>query len=210
LSSVIHPFDETGIVRGVDGISRYQNRPRSLVEMLRGSVEKWPGNEAVVEVGGERLTYRNFWDRAVRTSGGLRALGIQPGERVAIRLGNSADWCVAFFGIQMAGAVAVPVNTRFTESEIDYVVKDSGSKYVFLSGEPLPQGDTLVVENLEQKDLAAIFYTSGTTGFPKGAMLTHGNLAAHKLVAIRWKHSHPGFRSALSCDGLQQSVPGGL
>jgi long-chain acyl-CoA synthetase len=173
LSSVIHPFDESGIERGADGISRYQNRPRSLLEMLRCSVEKWPGHEAVVEVGGERLTYRTFWDRAARTAGGLRGQGIQPGERVAIRLGNSADWCVAFFAIQMAGAVAVPVNTRFTESEIDYVVKDSGSKFVFLTGQALPQGDSLVVENLEQKDVAAIFYTSGTTGFPKGAMITH-------------------------------------
>jgi acyl-CoA synthetase (AMP-forming)/AMP-acid ligase II len=53
------------------------------------------------------------------------------------------------------------------------VVKDSGSKHVFLPGESLPSGDSLVVENLEQKDVAAIFYTSGTTGFPKGAMTTH-------------------------------------
>src|SRR5260221_665667 len=100
--------------------------------MLRRSVDKWPSNEAVVEVGGERLTYRSFWDRAARTAGGLRALGIQPGDRVAIRLGNGADWCVVFFAIQMAGAVAVPVNTRFAEAEVEYVVKDSGSKYVFL------------------------------------------------------------------------------
>ncbi|HEV8182007.1 MAG TPA: AMP-binding protein, partial [Candidatus Angelobacter sp.] len=85
MSGVIHPFDESGIVRGADGVARYQDRPRSLVEMLRGTVEKWPGNEAVVEVGGERLTYRAFWDRAARTAGGLRALGIQPGDRVAIR-----------------------------------------------------------------------------------------------------------------------------
>lgn len=173
MSSVIYPFDQSGIERGADGIARYQNRPRSLLEMLRRTVEKWPGNEAVVEVGGERLTYRSFWDRAARTAGGLRALGIQPGDRVAIRLGNGADWCIAFFAIQMAGAVAVPVNTRFTESEVEYVVKDSGSKYVYLPGQPLPQGDSLVVENLEQKDVAAIFYTSGTTGFPKGAMTTH-------------------------------------
>jgi acyl-CoA synthetase (AMP-forming)/AMP-acid ligase II len=173
LSSVIHPFDESGIVRGADGIARYQTRPRSLLEMLRCTVEKWPTNEAVVEAGGERFNYRALWDRSAKAAGGLRALGIQPGDRVAIRLANGADWCIAFFAIQMAGAVAVPVNTRFTESEIDYVVKDSGSKYVYLPGEPLPQGNSVVVENLEQKDVAAIFYTSGTTGFPKGAMTTH-------------------------------------
>ena len=115
---MIHPFDESGIARGVDDIARYQNRPQSLLEMLRRSVDRWPGNEAVVEAGGERLTYPAFWNRAARTAGGLRAQGIQAGERVAIRLGNGADWCVAFFAIQMAGAVAVPVNTRFTESEI--------------------------------------------------------------------------------------------
>jgi len=173
LSSLIHPFDETGIARGADGVARYQNRPRSLVEMLQRTVEKWPANEAVVEASGERLTYRSFWDRAARTAGGLHALGIQPGDRVAIRLGNGVDWCVAFFAIQMAGAVAVPVNTRFTDSEIEYVVKDSGSKYVLLPGQPLPAGNSLVVEHLQQKDVAAIFYTSGTTGFPKGAMTTH-------------------------------------
>jgi acyl-CoA synthetase (AMP-forming)/AMP-acid ligase II len=173
LSSAIHPFDETGIARGADGIARYQSRPRSLVEMLRRTVEKWPGNEAVVEAGGERLTYRDFWDRAAQTAGGLRALDIQPGDRVAIRLGNGVDWCVAFFAIQMAGAVAVPVNTRFTDSEIEYVVKDSGSKHVLLAEQPLPQGDSLVLEHMEHQDVAAIFYTSGTTGFPKGAMTTH-------------------------------------
>src|SRR5947207_14492998 len=156
LTSRLHPFEESGITRGSDGIARYQNRPRSLVEMLRHSVEKFPNNEAVVEVGGERLTFRSFWDRVARTAGGLRALGIQAGDRVAIRLANGADWCIAFFAIQMAGAVGVPVNTRFTESEIDYVVKDSGSKFVFLPGAPLPQGDNLVVENQEQKDVAAI------------------------------------------------------
>ncbi len=173
MSTVIHPFDESGITRGADGIARYQNRPRSLVEMLRLTLDKFPTNEAVVEVGGERLTYRDLWDRSARTAGGLRAAGIQPGDRVAIRLGNGADWCVAFWAIQMAGAVVVPVNTRFTEPEVEYVVNDSGSRFVFQPGQPLPQGNSLVVENLEYQDVAAIFYTSGTTGFPKGAMTTH-------------------------------------
>jgi long-chain acyl-CoA synthetase len=173
LSAVIHPFDESGIVRGTDSIARYQNRPRSLVEMLRCSVEKFANAEAVVEVGGERLTYRQLWDRSARTAGGLRAAGVQPGDRVAIRLGNGADWCIAFWAIQMAGCVVVPINTRFTDPEVEYVVNDSGCQFVFQPGQPLPQGNSLVVENLEQKDLAAIFYTSGTTGFPKGAMTTH-------------------------------------
>jgi acyl-CoA synthetase (AMP-forming)/AMP-acid ligase II len=173
LSGVIHPFDESGIVRGADGIARYQSRPGSLLEMLRSTVDAVPKSEAVVEVGGERLTYRELWDRSARTAGGLRALGIQPGDRVAIRLGNGADWCVAFWGIQMAGAVVVPVNTRFTEAEVEYVITDSGSKFSFLPGQPLPQGDSLVVEKLGYTDVAAIFYTSGTTGFPKGAMTTH-------------------------------------
>lgn len=173
MSAVIHPFDESGIVRGDDGIARYRNRPRSLIEMLRSTVEKFPTNEAVVEAGGERITYRGLWDRAARTAGGLRAEGIGAGDRVAIRLGNGSDWCIAFWGIQMAGAVAVPVNTRFTEPEAEYVVSDSGSKFVFLPGRPLPHGDSLVLDSAKPQDVAAIFYTSGTTGFPKGAMTTH-------------------------------------
>jgi long-chain acyl-CoA synthetase len=173
LSPLIHAFDESGIERGGDGIARYQNRRRSLVQMLRNTVERSPNQEAVVEVGGERLSYRALWDRAAKTAGGLRGAGIGRGDRVAIRLGNGADWCIAFFAIQMAGAVAVPVNTRFTEAEVDYVIKDSGSKFAFMPGERLPEGESLVVDDHGHQDVAAIFYTSGTTGFPKGAMTTH-------------------------------------
>ena len=175
----IQPFDQSGIVRGADGIARYQNRPRSLVELLRAAVENNPDGEFVVEVEGERLTYRQFWDRAARVAGGLRAGGIERGDRVAIRLGNGVNWCLAFFGIQLAGAIAVPVNTRFSESEVDYVVNDSGSKFVFLPNQPLPEGPPTAVENLEETEVAAIFYTSGTTGFPKGAMTTHENFIAN-------------------------------
>jgi acyl-CoA synthetase (AMP-forming)/AMP-acid ligase II len=92
---------------------------------------------------------------------------------VALRLGNSVDWCVAFWGSLMAGAVAVPVNTRFSEPEVEYVITDSGSCFVFLPDQPLPSGDPFVAQGLTQSDVAAIFYTSGTTGFPKGAMTTH-------------------------------------
>ena len=92
---------------------------------------------------------------------------------MAIRFGNSVNWCIAFFGIQLGGAIAVPVNTRFSESEIEYVVSDSGSKYVFLTGQPRPDGAPYAIEDLAEDELSAIFYTSVTTGFPKGAMTTH-------------------------------------
>ena len=170
---VLHPFDESNITRGADTIARYDNLAESLVHMLRATVDAMPNVEAVVEVGGARVNYRELWDRSARVAGGLRELGIVRGDRVAIRLGNSLDWCLAFWGAQMAGAIAVPVNTRFAEPEAQYVITDSTSKFVFVAGTPLPDGPPLVLEDSRQEEVAAIFYTSGTTGFPKGAMTTH-------------------------------------
>ena len=172
---MIQPFESTGITRGVDGIARYDELHRSLIEMLRATVDHFPNAEAVVEVGGERVSYIELWDRAAGVAGGLRASGINRGDRVAIQLGNGLNWCLAFFGIQMCGAIAVPVNTRFAEPEVEYVLNDSGSRYSFKPGEPLPHGSPFVVEDLQPDEIAAIFYTSGTTGFPKGAMTTHAN-----------------------------------
>src|ERR1700726_2575294 len=120
------PFDMTGVTRGPDGIKRYDRLPPSLVHMLRGTVERCPDTEALAETGGgPRLTYRELWDRAARVAGGLRAGGVQRGDRVALRLGNGVDWALAFFGAVLAGGVVVPVNTRLTEDEVAYVVTDS-------------------------------------------------------------------------------------
>jgi long-chain acyl-CoA synthetase len=90
-------FDMTGVTRGPDGVKRYDGLPRNLVHMLRAAVEGHGGAEAVVETGAEnagspRLSYTELWDRAARVAGGLRALGVQRGDRVAIRLGNGTDW----------------------------------------------------------------------------------------------------------------------
>src|SRR5205807_5819575 len=101
--------------------------------------------------------------RSARVAGGLRAQGVQRGERVAIRLHNGIDWVLAFFGVQMLGAVAVPVNTRFTEDEAAYVVEDSGASFVFAAGASLPEGEEAAVDDLAHEELAAIAYTSRAT-----------------------------------------------
>ncbi len=179
-------FDLTGVTRGPDGIKRYEGLPRNLVRMLRATVDQHGPDEAIVETGGgPRLRYTELWDRAARVAGGLRALGVERGDRVAIRLGNGIDWVLAFAGAVLADAIVVPVNTRFTDEEADYVVTDSGAKHVFLPGAALPDGDPLVVDDQEPSGPAAIFYTSGTTGFPKGAVTTHENFLSNAETCRR-------------------------
>jgi len=180
-----NPFDNEGVARGADGIARYLGRPPSLVHLLRASVERDHGATAVVEVGGRSLTYGELWDRAARVAGGLRAAGVERGDRVAIRLPNGIEWVLAFFGAQLAGAVAVPVNIRFAEGEVAYVIDDSGAKVTFVPGAELPDGDALAEGDLGADELAAIFYTSGTTGFPKGAMTSHGNFVTNSENCLR-------------------------
>jgi acyl-CoA synthetase (AMP-forming)/AMP-acid ligase II len=77
------------------------------------------------------------------------------------------------------------VNTRFAEPEVAYVVEDSGAAYVVEPGATLPDGDPLTVVDQQHQDLAGIFYTSGTTGFPKGAMTTHENFLSNVETCLR-------------------------
>jgi acyl-CoA synthetase (AMP-forming)/AMP-acid ligase II len=182
---VPYPYDRSGTETGPDGIRRYTGLPQNLLTMLRDAVDRAPDREALVELGGERLTYRQLWDRAARVAGGLRAAGVQPGDRVANRLGNGTDWVLAFWGTLLAGGVVVPVNTRFAEPEVRYVLEDSGAAYVVEPGAPLPDGDPVEVTDQGHTDLAGIFYTSGTTGFPKGAMTTHENFLSNVETCLR-------------------------
>ena len=134
----ITPFDMSGVERSDAGVLRYTGMPQSLLHMFRDAVARTPDRECIVVLGGERVTYQQVWDRATRVAGGLVEAGVRPGDRVANRYGNSLEWCLAFWGTIMAGGVVVPVNARFSDAEVDYVVTDSGSSYVFQPDAALP------------------------------------------------------------------------
>ena len=95
------PFDTSGIELGPDGIKRYAGLPRNVVDMLQATVEQHGDRTAVVELDGPSVTYAELWDRARRVAGGLRAHGVDVGDRVALQIGNGLDWALAFWGAQL-------------------------------------------------------------------------------------------------------------
>ena len=121
----------------------------------------------------------------------LKDLGIEKGDRVLIYLKNSEEYLFSLFAIWRIGAIAIPTNRVFTASELEYIVSDSQAKLMITDEEAkgiididlyIPQNiadfkdcEVLEAENTDWDDLCQLQYTSGTTGKPKGAMLTHGN-----------------------------------
>jgi acyl-CoA synthetase (AMP-forming)/AMP-acid ligase II len=169
----LRPFSRAGISRDEHGVPHYEGLPTSLLEMLQSHVSDRPDTEAVVELGGQRLTYRQLWDRAARVAGGLRAAGLQRGARVALRHPAGADWVLAFWGTLMAGGIPVAINTRSAAPEVGFVVEDSDARIELSPQIPLPDAEPYVTDDLAGADIAALFYTSGTTGQPKGVPTTH-------------------------------------
>ncbi|MCV7232375.1 class I adenylate-forming enzyme family protein [Mycobacterium branderi] len=168
-----NPFPTTGVSRDRDGVPHYDELPANLLDMLAQHVETRPDSEAVVELSKGRLTYRQLWDTAARVAGGLKADGLQPGDRVALRYPAGLNWVLAFWGTVMAGGVAVPVNTRSAGPEVEFVLSDAGARVDLAADTPLPDGEPFVAQGLDHTDVAALFYTSGTTGRPKGVPTTH-------------------------------------
>jgi acyl-CoA synthetase (AMP-forming)/AMP-acid ligase II len=179
------PFPMTGVSRDANGIPRYDDLPATLLDMLAEQADRRPDSEAVVQLGADRVTYRQLWDRASRVGGGLRAGGLQPGDRVAVRYPAGIDWVLAFWGTVMAGGIAVAVNTRSAQPEVEFVLSDCGARVDLAPGTPLPDAHPYVTERLGRADTAALFYTSGTTGRPKGVPTTHEAFVTNTENAVR-------------------------
>lgn len=180
-----NPFPMTGVSRGREGVPRFDELPVTLLDMLAEQVDARPNAEALVELGVGRLTYRQLWDRAARVAGGLCAGGLKRGDRVAVRYPAGIDWALAFWGTVMAGGVLVAVNTRSAQPEVEFVLSDSGAQVDLAPDAALPDGRPYVTEQLGHTDTAALFYTSGTTGHPKGVPTTHEAFLTNTENAIR-------------------------
>lgn len=175
----------TGLTRGADGIKRCVRRDSSCVAMLRRVVDSDGDSSALVGADGRQLTYAQLWDAATRVAGGLLAQGVTRGDRVMIALPNSVHWCLGFFGTLLAGAVAVPINTRLTQNERHRIEQDCAPAAVMNRPTDLTDGPPSAVEDLTEDEPAALFYTSGTTGRSKGVRTTHANLIANTENARR-------------------------
>ncbi len=140
---------------------------------------------------GEKYTSREILSIVSEIGRNLNSLGIDKGDRVVIYLNNSCEYLFSLFAIWRIGAIAIPTNRVFTASELQYILNDSQAKLLITDEEAKDLIDiqTYIPENLNEykdsevlnacdtdwDDLCQLQYTSGTTGKPKGAMLTHGN-----------------------------------
>lgn len=166
------------------------------------------------------ISSQDLYRRVAATAKALQIWGIKKGDRVAILSENRPEWAIADYATLAIGAVVVPIYTTLTAEQISFLLKDSGTKVIFLSSRTQlkkiqsirdqvnlerivmmdevipPEADSMqsimadgpegrdeafeaLAKSIRPEDLASLVYTSGTTGNSKGAMITHGNMAAN-------------------------------
>lgn len=211
------------------------------------------GKEIATIDGGKKRSWNDTAERISRLASGLRALGIEAGDRVAVLALNSHRYMEAVFAIVWSGAVMVPLNTRLAPPEIRFMLEDAGAKAIFADdnfiklsdslrqdlappGQVIHMADAAALPNvlayealigeaspmpairLAGDELAGLFYTGGTTGRPKGVMLSHDNLMINALQGVAaysidsgkiYLHAAPMFHAADFIGMLMHLVRGG-
>lgn len=195
------------------------NVPLVVTQFLDRAVTYYGEKTAVITPTGS-LTYKELFARVQQLSRGLRAEGVQKGDKVAYLAPNSLEMLEGFYGVFQLGAVMVPLNIRLKPDDYLFILNHSESKILFVDDElytliepikaKLTTVEQIIVhdkkescpelgydqwlahfsdiaferEEVEEDDLASLLYTSGTTGNPKGVMLTHRNNYLHALSSM--------------------------
>lgn len=176
----------------------------NLASILEYSARYFPGNTAVIE--GERTySYSEFNNYASKIASALSRYGIRPGDYIGFCAPNSFDWLTLYYGALKCGAVAVTFSSLLTKNEFQKILPDCEPRVLFTTEERLPdleytksgfRPDLIITEeggnscktlaekgdssfktiDRDRDEIAAILYTGGTTGTPKGAMLSHENI----------------------------------
>src|SRR4051812_8097019 len=187
-------------------------QPQTLGEVLERQSRERPNAEALVTPD-RRITYEDLYVRARSAATTLHTLGVGHGDHVGILMGNDEKWLALFYGAALIGAVTVPVNTRFKTAEIAFCLQQANCKALFYAPRflnidframvretgfdkafditrPLPEWSIGDLGGTSPRVTLLIQFTSGTTAYPKGAMLTHDNMlrdawAAGTRIGIR-------------------------
>ncbi|MBU1852879.1 MAG: long-chain fatty acid--CoA ligase [Candidatus Omnitrophica bacterium] len=191
--------------------------PENLVLLLKETSKRFP-DKAALFYSDKKISYRDLYERSLKLAQGLKNLGIQKGDRVALFLLNSPEFIISYFAIISVNAICTPINNMFKEEELGFILKDSGAKviissvvfldiinsakkntpdlkHMIISDGVIPDTFNLceIIErsplikediSIDPDDVASILYTSGTTGNPKGAMLTHKNFLSNVRSCI--------------------------
>jgi long-chain acyl-CoA synthetase len=183
----------------------------NLASLLADSAERSPQAPAV-RLGETELSYAELDERAARLGSLLRERGLKQGDRVGVMLPNVLEFPIAYYGVLRAGGIVVPMNVLLKRREIAFYLEDSGAGLLLawhgfaaeardgaadagaelVEVEPAAFAATLAehepaagLADTAEDDTAVILYTSGTTGKPKGAELTHANLARNAEISSR-------------------------
>lgn len=176
-----------------------------LGKLLEETTKKYPDGEFIIYQN-TKIKYKDFNNSVNKLANALLNLGIEKGDRVAIIYPNSPEFVISYFAIIKIGAIVVPLNWGYKKREVEYILKNSGSKAIlagsrskellkcleipkikiisqdidknFYSLEKIMEdsSNSFILPEISPEDVACIIYTAATNGFPKGAMLTHSNL----------------------------------
>ncbi len=189
----------------------------NLAQDLANTAAASPARSAII-LDDTSVSFGMLAQAAARVAGWLQSLGVQPGDRVAVTLPNIPHMPIIYYGILWSGAVVVPINPLYKSREFAFLLRDSGARVFFAwdaaaeeAGEAAAEVGTRFISvvpadflsevmahepvplvDRDDQDTAVVLYTSGTTGTPKGAELSHANMVRNAEISIGVAHMAAG------------------